>query len=472
MAESMDNNHEVIIKEAVQQFIDAQLRGEKPDIEEFVRQYPNLEHQIRESIQDAQRIDALFDTLIQADESDFAETMTFQDLVGKNVGSFEIKEIIGRGGMGVVYLAHDTKLDRSVAVKSMPAELQASSTAQARFKREAKLLASLDHPNIAVIHEIVEEKKSSYLILEYIPGQTLAEQIANKPLNLEEALSIGQQVAEAVSAAHDKGVIHRDLKPGNIKITPDGRVKVLDFGLAKVSSTEAESVETAVTQPGRVMGTPAYMSPEQARGKPTDKRSDIWSFGCIMYQMLSGQLPFEGETATEILARVIEREPDWEVLPQEIPMNIRTLLRRCLEKKPQRRLQHIGDAVIEINETLNIPVTAPPVTTPSSTSLKPQIGARHKLRTAAMIVVAACVIVLFIVAVQFVSKKEVQPSSKEIRVVVLPFENLGSTEDEYFADGITEEIMSRLSAIHTLGVISRTSAIQYKNSNKTIHQIG
>ena len=465
-----NNNQQSPLDEAVQQFIDARLEGRQMDIEEFVKQYPELEHQLKEKIQNLQKIDTLFDSLVQADESDFVDMSDEYDLVGKKVRGFEIKEIIGKGGMGVVYLARDTKLDRSVAVKSMPAELQASSTAQARFQREAKLLASLNHPNIAVIYEIVEEQKSGYLILEYIPGQTLAERIAHKPLNLEEALSIGQQITEAVSAAHEKGVIHRDLKPGNIKITPDGRVKVLDFGLAKTSGREGKSLEATVTQPGRVMGTPAYMSPEQACGKPTDKRSDIWSFGCIMYQMLTGQLPFEGETTTETLARIIEREPDWEKLPEDTPSNIRVLLRRCLEKNPNRRLQHIGDVAIEIRETLNMPLTAPPVTTPSSTSLKPQTATRNRLRTAAIIATVFAV-VLSVITVQHVSKKEVQPSLKDIRLVVLPFENLGSADDEYFADGITDAITARLAGLHGISVISRQSAIQYKKTEKDTRQI-
>jgi len=472
MARPIGNNQDKSIEEAVQQFVHARSHGQEPDIDEFVKQYPELERQLRQRLQNLEKIDALFDSLVQANESDFEEMASGQYLVGQKVGSFEIVEMIGTGGMGVVYLAHDTKLDRSVAVKSMPAELQASLTAQARFKREAKLLASLNHPNIAVIYEIIEQEEGAgYLVLEYVPGQTLAQRIAHKPLKLEEALSIGQQVAEAVSAAHDKGVIHRDLKPGNIKITPDGRVKVLDFGLAKASVSEDKNIENTVTQPGHVIGTPAYMSPEQARGKDTDHHTDIWSFGCIMYEMLTGRLPFEGETATDTLAHIIEREPDWEVLPQETPTNIRTLLRRCLEKKPQRRLRDIGDASIEISETLNIPVTAPPVTTPSSILLKPQITARHKLRTAATIVVAAFVIVLSVIAVQFVSKKEVQPSSKQIRLVVLPFENLGSTEDEYFADGITDAITARLAVIHGLGVISRQSAMQYKKREKSAQVI-
>ncbi len=360
-----DDNQESSLDQAVQQFIDARLRGEQPDIEEFVKQYPELEHQIRQKIQNLQRINTLFDSLVQADESDFEETASGQGLVGQKVGSFEIVEMIGRGGMGLVYLARDTKLDRFVAIKSMPAELQADSTARRRFTREAKLLASLNHPNIAVINDIIEQDEgTSYLVLEHIPGQTLAERIAGKPLKLEDALSIGLQVAEAVSAAHEEGVVHRDLKPSNIKITPDGRVKVLDFGLAKTSVSRSATSEPTVTKEGRVIGTPAYMSPEQARGKPTDCRTDIWSFGCVLYEMLTGKVPFEGETTTDTIARIIEREPDWDRLPPTTPPNIRILLRRCLAKESRRRLQHMGDVVIEIDETLNVPPGEPGVGEP------------------------------------------------------------------------------------------------------------
>ncbi|MHC4807322.1 MAG: protein kinase domain-containing protein [Planctomycetota bacterium] len=192
-----------------------------------------------------------------------------------------------------------------------------------------------------------------HLILEYVPGQTLAERIAKKPLKLEEALSIALQIAEAVAAAHEHDVIHRDLKPGNIKITPEGKVKVLDFGLAKAVGDEAVDQQSTVTEPGRVIGTPAYMSPEQARGKPTDKRSDIWSFGCVLYEMLTGRVPFEGETISDTLAAILEREPDWQMLPESTPANIRSLLRHCLKKEPRRRFRDIGDAGIEIDETLN-----------------------------------------------------------------------------------------------------------------------
>ena len=457
MAGPVGENREDAVEEALRQFVDARWRGEEPDVDEFVRQYPGLEDRIRENIRDAQRIDSLFDSLAQADEGDSEGQGAGENLVGRRIASFDLVEMIGRGGMGIVYRAHDTKLDRSVAVKSMPAELRTSPTAQARFEREARLLASLNHSNIAVIHDIIEEDKSGYLILEYVPGETLAERIAREPLKLEEALSIGRQIAEAVSAAHDKGIIHRDLKPGNIKIMPDGRVKVLDFGLAKAPVSEDGKSEITVTQPGRIMGTPAYMSPEQARGKPAEKRSDIWSFGCIMYQMLAGRLPFEGETSTDTLVRIIERQPDWKRLPPETPANIRDLLHKCLEKDPKHRLGQIADAALEISEALNTH----------------QINSPSKIATIAMIFGAVLIgFILFGVALKFLPNKEIPDSTKEIRLVVLPFENLGPTEDEYFADGITDAITARLAGIHGLSVISRQSAIQYRESEKSPQEIG
>jgi len=409
------DNQEDSLREAVRQFIDAQLQGQEPDIDEFVRQYPQFEDQIRQKVRNLQKIDTLFDSLVQADESDFADAVTEPDLVGQKIGNFEIAEMIGRGGMGVVYLAHDTNLKRSVAIKSIPAALGADSTARTRFRREAELLASLNHPNIAVIHEIIEEEKSGYLVLEYVPGQTLAERIAKGPLKLQEALTIALQIAEAVAAAHEHDVIHRDLKPGNIKLTPDGRVRVLDFGLAKAVGGELSEKPTTVTQPGRLMGTPAYMSPEQACGKSTDRRTDIWSFGCVLYEMLTGHLPFEGETATDMLARIIEREPDWELLSQETPANIRTLLRRCLEKDPRQRLQHIGDAVIEIRETLSPPSTAPPTVT--LTGL--EAATRSKPQTMVIIIAVALVCILGAIAVLWGSwRTSPLPSPQPTRFVI------------------------------------------------------
>jgi len=283
------------------------------------------------------------------------ETRSYDGLVigpGGQIGPFRIEQELGRGGAGVVYLAHDTKLDRCVAIKSVSAELMENPKVRSRFSREARLLASLNHPNIATIYEELKEAEGvSYLVLEYVPGQTLAERIAKTGFKLQESLSIALQIAEAVAAAHEHDVIHRDLKPRNIKITPEGKVKVLDFGLAKAVDSEAEDQESTVTDPGRVLGTPAYMSPEQARGKPIDKRSDIWSFGCVLYEMLTATIPFGGETISDTLANVLQTEPDWQSLPESTPANIRSLVRRCLEKDPRRRLRDIGDASIEISET-------------------------------------------------------------------------------------------------------------------------
>jgi TolB-like protein len=213
------------------------------------------------------------------------------------------------------------------------------------------------------------------------------------------------------------------------------------------------------------------MSPEQARGKSTDHRTDIWSFGCVMYEMLTGKVAFEGETISDTIARVIERDPDWDSLPSEVPGNIRVLLRRCLQKDARDRLQHIGDAVIEIRETLNLLAAAPPVATPSI-SLVPHIAVKAMSRRIAMVIGAVIILAMVGIGIWLVNKQPTLPVSKEIRLVVLPFENLGSVDDEFFADGISEEIMSRLSTIHTLGVISRTSAIQYKGSNKAVREIG
>ena len=361
MTEPLDDNQQSIVEKAVQQFVDAQLRGQKPDIDEFVKKYPGLDHQIRENIRDLQKIDGLFDTILQADMSDFEDTAAGLDLVGRTIGSFEVVEMIGRGGMGVVYLAKDTRLDRLVAIKTMPAYLLEDEVAQARFRREARLLAALNHANIAVIYDIIEQDDGPcYLILEYVPGQTLAKCIAESPLPLKEALGTGLKIAEALMAAYEKGIIHRDLKPGNVKITPTGEVKVLDFGIAKALDPTNKIQEASVTQAGHLVGTPAYMSPEQMRSKLVDHRTDNWAFGCVLYEMLTGQLAFEGETISDTIAFVLQREPDWAELPADLPANIRVLLRRCLEKDASDRLQHIGDAAVEIRETLNPPNVAPP----------------------------------------------------------------------------------------------------------------
>ena len=272
---------------------------------------------------------------------------------GSRLGSYEILSGIGAGGMGEVYRARDTKLGRDVAIKVLPEAFILDPDRLARFKREAHVLAALNHPNIAGIYGFEESDGIQALALELVEGVTLADRIAQGPMPIGEALPIARQIAEALDAAHEKGIIHRDLKPANIKLRADGVVKVLDFGLAKMFSREgaiADELPTITaggTRDGMILGTAAYMSPEQARGRSVDKRTDIWAFGCVVYELLAGRLAFAGATPSDTIAAILEHEPDWRALPGATPRHIRQLLRRCLEKDPKRRLRDIGDAAIE-----------------------------------------------------------------------------------------------------------------------------
>jgi serine/threonine-protein kinase len=288
-------------------------------------------------------------------------------LVGREMGCYQILSLLGVGGMGEVYEARDTRLGRNVAIKVLPAVFVKDPDRLSRFQHEARMLAALNHPNIATIHGFEQSDGTHYLVMELMTGQTLAARLEAGPLRIEEALKTACQIAEALEAAHEKGVIHRDLKPANVMVTPEGRVKVLDLGLAKVfagdGSLDLSQVATLmgmVSEEGRILGTPAYMSPEQARGKTVDKRTDIWAFGCVLYELLTRKLAFCGETVSDTIASVLDREPDWQALPPATHARIRDLLRRCLQKDSHRRLRDIGDARIEIEESLAAPVMPEP----------------------------------------------------------------------------------------------------------------
>ena len=293
---------------------------------------------------------------------------------GTRLGPYEILSALGAGGMGEVYRARDTKLDRGVAIKILPEAFAADAERIARFQREAKTLASLNHPNIAHLHGLEESTRSGVraLVMELVEGEDLAQRIARGSIPLAEALPIAKQIADALEAAHEQGIIHRDLKPANIKVRPDGTVKVLDFGLAKAMepagaasphASQSPTITTpAMTQAGMILGTAAYMSPEQARGKPVDKRADIWAFGCVLYEMLTGQRAFDGQGVSETLARVIEREPDWARLPATLSPALRTYIRRCLQKDPRQRVQAIGDVRLALEGAFetDLPQSAAP----------------------------------------------------------------------------------------------------------------
>ena len=311
---------------------------------------------------------------------------------GTQLGPYRIEAMLGAGGMGRVYQAHDTRLGRTVALKISREEFNE------RFEREARAVAALNHPNVCTIHDV----GPNYLVMELVEGPTLSDRMKEGPIPLEEALRIARQIADALEAAHEKGIVHRDLKPGNIKIKPDGTVKVLDFGLAKLRPVDvapgtkpedSPTISMAATSAGMILGTAAYMSPEQARGKVVDKRADIWAFGVVLYEMVTGRRLFEGEDVTETLALVIKGEPKWE----GIPANVQRLLKSCLEKDPKRRLRDIGDAWRLLEEAPNATVAS-----------------RSRLGIAAWIVAAVAVAVAS--ALAFVHFREKPPLPEAVRI--------------------------------------------------------
>ncbi|NIV49618.1 MAG: protein kinase, partial [Gammaproteobacteria bacterium] len=299
---------------------------------------------------------------------------------GQNLLHYTLSEKIGEGGMGVVWKAVDTTLDRDVAIKILPEAFAGDAERLARFEREAKLLASLNHPNIAGIYGIHEADGATFLSMELVDGEDLQQRLSRGALSRKEALNLALQIATAFEAAHETGVIHRDLKPANVKLTPDGKVKVLDFGLAKALSTDpsgpgtspsmSPTLTSAGTIAGMILGTASYMSPEQAKGKEVDRRADIWSFGVVLYEMLTGRRLFEGEGISETLAAVIMKDVDWGGLPADTPQSIRRLLERCLHRDPKSRLRDIGDARVAIEEALS----AAPESVMAAPAVRPRSG--------------------------------------------------------------------------------------------------
>jgi Tol biopolymer transport system component len=337
--------------------------------------------------------------------------------IGSQLGSHEIIALLGKGGMGEVYRARDLKLKREVAIKILPEEFARDADRVSRFQREAEVLASLNHNNIAAIYDLQEVNGRRFLVLELVEGEALNERLSKGPLPIGDVLHIAQRICEALEAAHEKGVVHRDLKPSNIKQAPDGDVKVLDFGLAKMRESERANVNvsssptmvTASSMPGMILGTAAYMSPEQARGRSVDRRTDIFAFGCVLFVMLTGRSAFGGEDLTETLGRVLASEPDWRRLPANTPNAVGRLLRRALQKDVRHRLSDIRDARLEIEDALREPT---PETTPPLTAR----SAWLPWLVAAMAVVAA------VIAIYFVRRAAENAGAQEMRLnIATPF---------------------------------------------------
>ena len=391
---------------------------------------------------------------------------------GTRLGSYEIVAPLGAGGMGEVYRARDAKLERDVAIKVLPQHLTADADALARFEREAKAVASLSHPNILAIYDFGAHDGVSYAVTELLEGETLRGRLDGAAIGQKLALDWALQIAKGLSAAHSKGVVHRDLKPENVFVTKDGHVKILDFGLAKRAETSAPDEQTSAptgghTAAGTVMGTMGYMSPEQLRGMPVDHRSDIFSFGAILYELLSGRKAFKRDTASDTIAAVLkEQPPELTQTGRNISPALDHIVRHCLEKDRDDRFQTTKDVVFALSE-------ASSPTTAVTSGARAVAAGKHDGRKG-LAIAAAAILVLAAALGILLSKrgKPAAPAASGVRrIAVLPFENLGSPEDDYFADGIADEVRAKLTSVPGIEVIARGSSTPYKKTTKTPKQI-
>jgi tetratricopeptide (TPR) repeat protein len=387
---------------------------------------------------------------------------------GSRLGTYEIVAAIGAGGMGEVYRARDRKLGREVAIKVLPEELARDPGRIARFEREARMLAAVNHPAIAAIYGAEEDGSTHYIVMELVEGDTLAQKLGTGAVPISDALRYAAQIAEALEVAHEKGVIHRDLKPANIKITPEGKIKVLDFGLAKAMElpfagdmSRSPTLVMDDSRPGEIVGTPEFMSPEQSRGKETDKRTDIWAFGCILFEALSGRRAFTGETIPDAVAAILHNDPNWELLPGRTPERVRELLRKCLEKDPGRRLRDAGDARLEIEAALAGMSGA-------AAMAAPRAAARWRV-VAAVAAGAALAVAAYLI----VKTKAEGPQTVEARqLAVLPFRNLtGHPEGELMGLGLAETVSVRLANVPGLQVVTPRATVEAVNEDASFARV-
>ena len=376
-------------------------------------------------------------------------------LIDQQLNAYRILSFLGVGGMGEVYRAHDTVLGREVAIKTLTAAFACDPERLERLRREARVLASLNHPNIAAIYGLEECRGIHFLVLELVEGETLATRIANQSGTLRETFRICSEIAEALGAAHRKGIVHRDIKPANVKLTPEGRVKVLDFGLAKVLlpdglAHDRTGTATMATEAGRILGTPDYMSPEQVRGHTLDARVDIWAFGCLAYELLSRKRPFSGGNMAETFVAILEREPSWKSIPAETPQSIVSLLQRCLQKDAQRRPNDLETARRVMEDAA------------TSASVPSWLSLRNTILTGLFLLSCA----LTMVKIYDPNLWQAEHSGPSVRsLAVLPFVNAGGDPDwDYLADGVTESMINRLSRIRDLTVMSRSAVFRIKKT--------
>ena len=396
---------------------------------------------------------------------------------GAWVGLFEILSPLGAGGMGEVYRARDPRLEREVALKVLPAATMTDDTARARLLREARMASKLNHPHVCTIYEVGEAEGQAFIAMELISGEALSERLSSGRMGVEEVLRLGHQMADALAHAHDNGVVHRDFKSGNVVITPEGRAKVLDFGLAaRVSDTELTEATTysvdSLELSGKIVGTLAYMAPEQLKGEPADARSDIWALGIVLYEMASGVRPFKGKTGFELSSAIFSATP--EPLPAGpggmLPTQLQMVIDRCLEKDPARRYQSAG----EVRAALETAQSATTGTT-RSVVLPAMPGRRWLLAAAGLAVVLALLAVLDVGGVRRLLVGGGGGQVRAVRMAVLPFANLsGDPEQEYLSDGFTQEMITQLGRLHPegLSVIARTSVMRYKKGDTPVDQIG
>jgi len=395
-----------------------------------------------------------------------AENMT--DLVGRTLGRYLVLESLAKGGMGQVYVAQDTRLERQVALKVLPTEMAADPHRLSRFEREAKALAALDHPGIVTIHSVEEEDGVRFLTMELVRGTTLQDHMAGGPLETQQLLAVAIPLADALSAAHEKGILHRDLKPANVMVTGQGRVKVLDFGLAALrpGGEAGDDCDTAELSQDGVVGTVPYMSPEQVNGRVVDARSDVFSLGVVLYEMASGQRPFQGPSSTATMVAIARDEPaPLASLGSDLPVELGHVIMQCLEKDPRQRIQsaaEVRERLEALSRELASGVSRPEL---------PTVGHRPSRRRA-LVLAASLAVALGMVVLWQGSPRSRPPDAAGVKIVVLPFENLGPPDEAFFASGVTEEITARLTALSGLGVISRTSAVEYDRKGKTIPRIG